>query len=56
MHGVDNWINKRSGWIVESTDSQSINISTYRPLSGSSHTKLPPELKSKKKTTNQHQK
>ena len=49
MHGVDNWINKRSGWIVESTDSQSINISTYRPLSGSSHTKLPPELKSKKK-------
>ena len=49
MHGVDNWINKRSGWIVESTDSQSINISTYRPLSGSSHKKLPAELKSKKK-------
>ena len=30
---LDNWINEGSGWIVESIESQYINISTYRPLS-----------------------
>ena len=30
---IDNWINKGSGWIVESIDSQYINISTFKPLS-----------------------
>ena len=38
-----------SGWIVELIESQYINISTYRPLSGSSYIKLPVELKSPKK-------
>ena len=36
LHRIYNWINERSGWIVESIESQYINISTYRPLSGSS--------------------
>ena len=45
----DNWFNKGSGWIVESIESQYINISTYRPLSGSSYVKLPAELRSSKK-------
>ena len=40
---VDAWINKRSGWLVESIESQYINISTYRPLSGSSYMNLPLE-------------
>ena len=44
-----NWINEGSGWIVELIESQYINISTYRPLSGSSYIKLPVELKSPKK-------
>ena len=43
---IDNQINERSGWIVELTESQYINISTYRPLSGSSYVKLPAELRS----------
>ena len=30
---IDNWINDGSGWIVESTESQYISISTYRPVS-----------------------
>ena len=38
-----------SGWIVELIESQYINISTYRPLSGSSYMDLPVELKSPKK-------
>ena len=49
MYSIDNWINEGSGWIVESVESQYINISTYRPLSGSSYEKLPAELRSPKK-------
>ena len=46
---IDVWINNRSGWNVESIESQDINISTYRPLSGSSYMGLPVELKSPRK-------
>ena len=46
---VDNWVNKGSGWIVESVESQYIKISTYRPLTGSSYVKLQAELRSPKK-------
>ena len=46
---IDVWINKGSGWIVESIESQYINISTYRPLSGSSYISLPVELRSSRK-------
>ena len=50
------WINEGSCWIVESIESQYINISTYQPISGSSYINLPVELRSQKKRTNQHQK
>ena len=46
---MDNWIREGSGWIVELIESQYINISTYRPLSGSSYVDLPVELKNPKK-------
>ena len=49
LYRIDNWINEGSGWIVEPIKSQYINISIYRPLSGSSYIKLPVELKSPKK-------
>ena len=49
LHRIDNWINEGSGWIVELNESQYINISSYRPLSGSSYVKLPTKLKSPKK-------
>ena len=49
LHRIDNWINKGSDWIVELIESQYINVSTYRPLSGSSYMRLPVELKSPKK-------
>ena len=42
---IDFWINYGSGWNVESIKSQYINISTYRPLAGSSQMDLPVELK-----------
>ena len=46
---VDPWISEKFGWIVESFESQHINISTYRPLSGSSYMNLPVELRSSRK-------
>ena len=41
---IDAWINQGSGWIIESVESQYINISAYRPISGSSYIDLPIEL------------
>ena len=49
LYMIDVWINKESGWIVESIESQYINISTYQPLSGSSYLNLPVELRNPKK-------
>ena len=46
---IDNWINEVSGWIIELIESQYINISTYKPLSGSSYMDLPIELKRPRK-------
>ena len=37
LYRIGNWINKSSGWIIESIKSQCINISTYRPLTASSY-------------------
>ena len=49
LYMTDIWINNGSGWNVESIESLYINISTYRPLSGSSYMDLAVELKSPKK-------
>ena len=49
LYMTDVWINRESGWIVESIESQYINISTYRPLSGSSYMHLPVELRRPRK-------
>ena len=42
-------INNGSGCIIELIESQYINISTYRPLSGSSYMDLPVEIRSPRK-------
>ena len=49
LYRIDAWINKGSGWIIESIESQYINISIHRPLVGSSYIELPIELKHPKK-------
>ena len=49
LNFIDAWINEWSGWIVESIESQYINISTYRPLWGSSYISLPEKLKNPRK-------
>ena len=49
LYMIDVWINNESGWNVESIEFQYINISTYRPLSGSFYMDLPVELRSPRK-------
>ena len=49
LYIIDVWINKGSGWNVESIESQYINISTCRTLSGSSYMDLPVKLRSPRK-------
>ena len=49
LYVIDVWVNNGSGWIIELIESQYINISIYRPLSGSSYMDLPVELRSPRK-------
>ena len=49
LYMIDVWINIGSGWNVESIESECTNISTYRPLSGTSYVDLPVELRSPRK-------
>ena len=49
LHRIDAWINEWSDWIVESIESQNINISTYKPLVGSSYIDLPIQLSNPRK-------
>ena len=46
---IDAWTNEGSGWILESIESQYINISTYRLLLESSHINLPIKLRNPRK-------
>ena len=45
LYKIDNWINKGSGWIIESIDGEYVNISAYNPLTRSTYTELPNGLK-----------
>ena len=49
LYRIDAWINKGSRWIVESIESQYINILTYKLLVESSYIYLPIELRSPRK-------
>ena len=49
LYMIDVWINNGFGWITELIESQYINISTYRPLPGSSYIDLLVELRSPRK-------
>ena len=45
LYRIENWINERSGWIIESIKAQYVNISVYSPLIGSTYIELPDKLK-----------
>ena len=42
---IDNWINERSDWVIESINGEYVNISIYSQLSGKSYIELPVKLK-----------
>ena len=45
MYRIDNWVNKGSGWVIESIDAEYFNISVFIPLIGSTYVELPRRLK-----------
>ena len=45
LYRIDNWTNEGSGWILDSVNSEYVNISKYAPLFGSSFIELPDKLK-----------
>ena len=49
LYRIDNWINKASGWIIESLAAQYVNISIYCPLIRSTYIELPDKLKNSMK-------
>ena len=49
LYRIDNWINQRSGWIVESIEAFYLNVNSYSPLTGSTCIELPDELKNSRK-------
>ena len=49
LYRIDNWINKGSGWIIESIDGEYVNNPAYSPLIGSTYIELSNELKNPKK-------
>ena len=49
LYRIDNWINERFNWIIESIEVQYVNISVFSPLIGSTYTELPDGLKNSMK-------
>ena len=41
---IQKYLEKSSGWIIDSVIDHTINISKYNPLAGNSYIKLPKEL------------
>ena len=49
LNVIDKWVSKGSGWVIDRIDSHYINVTTYKPLHGSSYIELPMELRNPKK-------
>ena len=49
LNVIDKWVSEGSGWVIDQIDSHYINVTTYKPLHGSSYIELPTELRNSKK-------
>ena len=49
LYRIGNWINEGSGWIIESIETQYVDISAYSPLIGRTYIGLPDGLKNSMK-------
>ena len=41
---IDKWVSEGLGWVIDRINGHYINVTTYKPLNGSSYVKLPSEL------------
>ena len=48
LNKIAQWISEGSGWTISSVDGHFLNITDYKPLTGSSYIQLPEPLKNKK--------
>ena len=44
LNTIDKWVSEGWGWVIDRIDGHYINVTTYKPLNGSSYVKLPSEL------------
>ena len=49
LNVIDKWVSDSSEWVIDRIDSHYINVTTYKPLNGSSYIELPMELRNPKK-------
>ena len=49
LNVIDKWVSEGSRWAINHIDSYYINVTTYKPLHGSSYIELPTELRNPKK-------
>ena len=49
MNAIDKWVSESSGWVIDSINNHYINVTTYKPLHGSSYIELPIELQNSAK-------
>ena len=49
LNVIDKWVSEGSGWVIDSINNHYINVTTYKPLHGSSYIELPTELRNPKK-------
>ena len=49
LNVIDKWVSEGLGWVIDRIDSHYLNVTLYKPLSGSSYIKLPAKLGNSKK-------
>ena len=49
LNVINKWVSEGSRWVIDQIDSHYINVTTYKPLHGSSYIELPTELRNSKK-------
>ena len=49
LNVIDKWVSEGSGWVIDRIDNHYINVTTYKPLNGSSYIELPMKLRNPKK-------
>ena len=52
LYQIDNWINERSGWVIESVYAEYVNIFISSALSGNTYIELPRRLRNSMKGMN----